>query len=246
MATTTSTFHKEVELVTPTRQRVMGSLFILAGVAIWFFFIRGVSPGALTKFGMTPGGMQATIPDMTLPSLPTLYFLSAMCVALGAAQLIRKGGFRKSTNLVLGAVAGMFIFGFLTYGAAGKSLNLAGLLNVSLAKAVPLTLGALSGILSERAGVVNIAIEGMMLSAAMTSCMAASITGSLWVGVLVGVLTGALYGVVHGVLSIKYKVNQIISGTAINIFSTGITSFISAKFMENYPQINESGTFQTI
>jgi ABC-type uncharacterized transport system permease subunit len=243
MAATTSTFHKEVEMVKPTRQRVMGILFILAGVAIWFLFIRGVAPGTLTKFGMTPGGMQATIPDMILPSLPTLYFLSAMCIALGAAQLIRKGGFRKSTNIVLGAVAGMFIFGFLTYGAAGKSLNLAGLLNVSLSKAVPLTLGALSGILSERAGVVNIAIEGMMLSAAMTSCMAASITDNLWIGVLVGVLTGALYGVVHGVLSIKYKVNQIISGTAINIFSTGITSYISAKFLQHFESLNQSGTF---
>ena len=50
-------------------------------------------------------------------------------------------------------------------------------------------------------------------------------------------------GGVLGVLSIKYKVNQIISGTAINIFSTGITSYISAKFMETYPQINQSGTF---
>ncbi len=243
MATTVSTFHKEVEAVTPTRQRVMGILFVLAGVAIWLLFIRGIAPGTITKFGMTPGGMEATVPDVLLPSLPTLYFLAAMCIALGGAQLIRRGGFRKSTNLILGAVAAMFVFGFLTFGAAGKSLSLGGLLNVSLAKAVPLTLGALSGILSERAGVVNIAIEGMMLSAAMTSCVIASITDSLWLGVLVGVLTGALYGVVHGVLSIKYKVSQIISGTAINIFSTGITSYISSKFLQPYQQLNQSGTF---
>jgi ABC-type uncharacterized transport system permease subunit len=243
MTATTSTFHKEIGKVNPTRQRVMGAIFILAGVAIWFFFIRGVQSGVVTKFGMTPGGMQATIPDLIIPSLPTLYFLSGMCIALGAAQLIRRGGFGKITNLILGLVAGIFVFGFLTYGAAGKSLNLGGLLNVSLSKAVPLTLGALSGILSERAGVVNIAIEGMMLSAAMTSCMAASITDSLWLGVLVGVLTGGLYGVVHGVLSIKYKVNQIISGTAINIFSTGITSYISAKFLQRYESLNQSGTF---
>jgi simple sugar transport system permease protein len=221
----------------------MGILFILFGVAIWFLFIRNVEAGVVTKFGMTPGGMGTTIPVMSLPTLGTLYFLAAMCVVLGAAQLIRRGGFKKSTNLILGLVAGMFIFGFLTYGAAGKSLSLAGLLNVSLSKAVPLTLGALSGILSERAGVVNIAIEGMMLSSAMTSCMVASITDSLWLGVLMGVTTGAFYGVVHGVLSIKYKVNQIISGTAINIFSTGITSYISVKFLQPYPQLNESVTF---
>ena len=243
MATTSSTFHKAVAPASPTRQRVMGILFILAGVAIWLLFIRGVNPEAVTKFGMTPGGMQATIPDMTLPSLPTLYFLTAMTLALGFAQLIRRGGFGKYTNLVLGAVAAMFVFGFLTFGAAGKSLSFGGLLNVSLAKAVPLTLGALSGVLGERAGIVNIAIEGMMLSAAMTACVTASITDSLWLGVLVGVLTGALYGLVLGVLSIKYKVNQIISGTAINIFSTGITSYISAKFLQPYQNLNQSGTF---
>ncbi len=246
MATTTSTFHQEVEIVSPTRQRVMGGLFILFGVLIWFLFIRPLEPGMVTKFGMTPGGMDATIGDMTIPSTATLVFLSAMCIGLGLAQLIRRGGFRKSTNLILGLVAGFFVFGFLTYGAAGKSLNLAGLLNVSIAKAVPLTLGALAGILSERSGIINIAIEGMMLSSAMTSCIIASVTDNLWLGVIVGVLTGAMYGGVLGVLSIKYKVNQIISGTAINIFSTGITSYISAKFMEEYPQINQSGTFPNI
>jgi simple sugar transport system permease protein len=246
MATTTSTFHQEVEIVSPTRQRVMGGLFILFGLLIWFLFIRPLEPGMVTKFGMTPGGMDATIGDMTIPSTATLVFLSAMCIGLGLAQLIRRGGFRKSTNLILGLVAGFFVFGFLTYGAAGKSLNLAGLLNVSIAKAVPLTLGALAGILSERSGIINIAIEGMMLSSAMTSCIIASVTDNLWLGVIVGVLTGAMYGGVLGVLSIKYKVNQIISGTAINIFSTGITSYISAKFMEEYPQINQSGTFPNI
>ena len=194
MATTTSTFHKEVEIVSPTRQRVMGGVFILIGVLIWLLFARPLEPGMTTKFGMTPGGMDATIGDLTIPATATLYFLSAMCIGLGLAQLIRKGGFKKTTNLILGLVAGFFVFGFLTYGAAGKSLNMAGLLNVSLSKAVPLTLGALAGILSERAGIINIAIEGMMLSAAMTSCIVASITDSLWLGVFVGVLTGAGYG----------------------------------------------------
>jgi len=160
-------------------------------------------------------------------------------------QLAVRGGFKRYTNGILGLVAAFFIFAFLTWAAAGKSLSLAGLLNVSLSKAVPLTLGALAGVLSERAGVVNIAIEGMMLSAALTACLVASITKNLWMGVLAGVLTSALYGVVHGVLSIRYKVNQIISGTAINIFSTGITSFISAKFMEKYPDLNNSGVFTT-
>jgi len=246
MATTTATaFHQEIEYVSPTRQRVMGVLFIILGLGIWYLFSRSIEPGTVTKFGMTPGGMKASMPDMVLPSLATLNLLAILSVILGLVQLAVRGGFKRYTNGILGLVAAFFIFAFLTWAAAGKSLSLAGLLNVSLSKAVPLTLGALAGVLSERAGVVNIAIEGMMLSAALTACLVASITKNLWMGVLAGVLTSALYGVVHGVLSIRYKVNQIISGTAINIFSTGITSFISAKFMEKYPDLNNSGVFTT-
>ncbi len=243
MATTTATFHKEVEKVSITRQRVMGLIFLVLGFGIWFFFIRNVESGAITKFGMTPGGLKALIPDLKFATLPALYVFMGICVVLGILQLVLPGGFKRYTNLVLGVVVAIFILAFLTYGAAGKSLSMAGLLNVSLSKAVPLTLGALAGILCERAGVVNIAIEGMMLSGAMTSCIVASVTGSLWAGVFTGILTGALYGIVHGVLSIKYKVNQIISGTAINIFSTGITSYISAKFLQPQQELNNSGVF---
>jgi simple sugar transport system permease protein len=77
----------------------------------------------------------------------------------------------------------------------------------------------------------------------MTSVVAASITHNLWFGMFVGIVTGAFYGVIHGVLSIKYKVNQIISGTAINIFSTGITSYISALYLQKVQEFNNSGTF---
>jgi simple sugar transport system permease protein len=155
-------------------------------------------------------------------------------------------GFGRRTNTILGLVAAFFIFGFLTWAAAGKSMNLAGLLNTTLSKAVPLTLGALSGVLCERAGVVNIAIEGMMLSGALVSTLAGSISGSLWVGLLAAVLTGTLLGLVHAVLSIKYMTDQIISGTVINIFATGITSFISAKFLQTNLALNDPGIFRPI
>ncbi|HSF81624.1 MAG TPA: ABC transporter permease [Anaerolineales bacterium] len=243
---TTAAFHREFELVSPTRQRVLGVLFLLFGAGIWFLFSRPLESGVLTKFGLTPAGSEALVSDWIFPAIPALNFFAGVCLFLGVAQLARRGGFRKRTNLVLAIVAGFFIFSFLTWATAGKSLNLAGLLNSMLLKAVPLTLGALAGVLSERAGVVNIAIEGMMLSSAMTACVAASITDNLWIGLLVGVLTGAFYGMVHGVLSIKYKVNQIISGTAINIFSTGITSYISSKFLQIYQNTNNSGTFLPI
>ena len=128
---TTTTLRREIEIISPTRQRVMGIVFLILGLGIWFLFSRGVDPEIVTVFGMTPGGFDATIPDMTLPTLLTLNILAGLSIILGLIQLIRPSGFGKRTNLILGLVAGMFIFAFLTWGAGGKSLNLAGLLNTT-------------------------------------------------------------------------------------------------------------------
>lgn len=240
----TTALRREVELVSPTRQRVMGLIFLLLAFGIWFLFSRSAPADATTTFGLTTGGAVKVLPDLKLPSMATLNVLAFVCAFLGAVQIVRARGFGRRTTLVLGIVAALFIFGFLTWAAAGKSLNLAGLLNTTLSKAVPLTLGALSGVLCERAGVVNIAIEGMMLAGAMTGSLVASVTDNLWIGLVAAVLAGALMGLIHAVLSIKYKINQIISGTVINIFATGITSYISAKFLQTYQDLNNPGTFR--
>ncbi len=237
---TTTALRRQLEVVSPTRQRAMGVVFLLLAFGIWFLFARQVTPDQVTTFGLTPGGSEVQIPDWRLQSAPALYVLALVSAVLGGVQLAR--GFGERTNLVLGLVAGMFVFGFLTWAAAGKSLNLAGMLTTTLLKAVPITLGALSGVLCERAGVVNIAIEGMMLTGAMVGTLVGSLAG-LWAGLLAAVAAGALLALVHAVLSIKYKTDQIVSGTVINIFATGITSYISAKFLQKYQYLNSPGIF---
>jgi len=235
---------REIEIVKPTRQRVMGLVFLGLAAAIWLFFSRSTEAGLITTFDLVPGGVESSLPDWQMPTLATLNTLAIVCAFLGGIQLVR--GFGSRTNLVLAIVSGLFIFGFLAWAAADTSLNLAGLLNTSLSKAVPITLGALSGVLCERAGVVNIAIEGMMLAAAMVGALVGSISGSLWVGLFAAVLTGAALGLVHAILSIKYLTDQIISGTVINIFAIGITSFISSKFMQVNQSLNDPGIFTPI
>lgn len=242
----TTALRREFEFVSPTRQRVMGVLFLVLGLAIWFFFARDMRPSLKTTFGLSPGGYETTLPELILPTASTLNTLALICVLVAIFQLVLRGGFRKQTNLALGVVTGLFIFAFLTWAAAGKSLNLGGLLNTTLSKAVPLTLGALSGVLCERSGVVNIAIEGMMLMGAMVGALVGSVTDSLWLGLLAAVASGAALGLVHAVLCVTYKTDQIISGTVINIFSTGMTSFISAKFMQHYQELNNPGIFKAI
>lgn len=116
------------------------------------------------------------------------------------------------------------------------------ILQATLIAATPLALGAYCGLFNERAGVVNIGIEGMMLVSAMTGQLIAQYVASSWVGTplesygmplaaLVGILTGALLGLLHAALSVTFKVDQIISGTVINIGALGVTGALYNVFL---------------
>lgn len=240
MSANASTLKTGATYITPTRRRVFGFIFLGIAALIWIFFIRGLDSEMITTMRLYPGGSDVILDDWEFNTLTALRILAFACAALGSYQLVR--GFGKRTGLILSLIGGMFVFAFLSWAASGGMLNLAGMFRTMFIRSVPLTLGALSGILCERSGVVNIAIEGMMLTAAMIGTIVGSLS-TLWVGLLAAVIAGGLLGLVHAVFSIKYRTDQIISGTVINIFSVGITSFIAAKFMQLYPQINEPGIF---
>jgi general nucleoside transport system permease protein len=115
---------------------------------------------------------------------------------------------------------------------------IASMLATTISVATPLTLGALSGIYCERSGVVNIGIEGMMLTAAFFGWLGSiymnSIFGfekmpSLIIGVLVAILSSVLMAALHAVLSITFKVDQIIGGTVVNILALGLTGFLNRQ-----------------
>ena len=238
---TATTLRRTQEHSSPTRQRVMGIFFLLLAVIIWGVFATQLPANEITTFRLTPGGSSLELPDWTLRSVPALNILAIISAVLGGLQLVR--GFGSWTNRILALVTAMFVFGFLTWATAGQSLNLAGLLSATLIKSVPLTLGAMSGVLCERSGVVNIAIEGMMITGALVGTLIGSLT-NLWIGLLMAIIAGGLLGLVHAWLSIKYRTDQIISGTVINIFALGMTSFISAKFLAKYQHLNNPGIFQ--
>ena len=92
-------------------------------------------------------------------------------VALGAAQLVR--GLGKVTNVALSIATAAFVIGFLTWAASGGSFSFTGMLQDTVARSVPITLGAIAGILCERSGIINISIEGQLLGAAFTGSVVA-------------------------------------------------------------------------
>ncbi len=102
-----------------------------------------------------------------------------------------------------------------------------GLFAAALRMATPIVLASLGGIFSERVGIVNIALEGMMLSGSFSGILATYGTGNPWIGVLASILVGGLLGLLHALLTVKFAGNQIVSGTGINIFALGFTAYMS-------------------
>lgn len=113
--------------------------------------------------------------------------------------------------------------------------NVVNLLDQSLILATPIALGAMTGLWSERSGIINIGIEGMMLGSAGIGFMTYAILGSassvgwLWIAILVAVATGGLLAALLAVLSIRYQINQIVAGVVINLFALGLTGFIRSE-----------------
>jgi simple sugar transport system permease protein len=116
--------------------------------------------------------------------------------------------------------------------SALRQADLVGLATATIVAATPLTLAALGGVMSERSGVVNIALEGIMLTAAFVGYAAALVTHSLVVGILAAIVSGMLIAGLHALLSIEFLVDQIVSGMVINILAVGITGVFYRTFFQ--------------
>ena len=121
----------------------------------------------------------------------------------------------------------------------GEILNIS-LISSTIRLSTPLILAALGGLYAERAGVINIALEGLMLAGAFTAAAVTYGTGSPWIGLLAGIAAGVAIASIHAIASIRYRADQVVTGTAINILMLGIPGFLSgALFLSSgsTPQI---------
>jgi len=221
------------------RELFIGIFFLALALWIMLWLPKGTD-GMVSTFVLTSrrGGVNLEAPDVVIPTQLSLYILGGL-VALAAIWQIARG-FQR-VNLVIVIVAATAIFSFLVWATSDKSINLTGMLVSSLVRATPIALAALSGMYSERSGVVNIGIEGMMLVGAFTSVVAASVTDSMLLGVIGGIMAGMVFGLLHAVLSIRFKVNQIVSGAGIIILALGLTSFLHRTVLELNTELNSPG-----
>ena len=172
-------------------------------------------------------------------------FLVLSLVGIGISNL----QFKRGKKILLGS----FIFGFgsilafLCWTASGKFVPFTGILQGAVMFSVPLIFGSMSGLLCEKSGVINIAIEGQLLFAACVSAMVASISHNVIVGLLFAPIAGALVSLLLAFFAIKYQVDQVILGFVLNVLVIGITGYIYSKLLVPYGDVwNVGPTFKRI
>jgi general nucleoside transport system permease protein len=236
----TNTTPPTTQVQSKSRRNIYIGIFLLVLAAILCLLLINTQ-GLSSTFALSSnrGGVEIPAPNLVLPTFLSILVCIILIALAGTWQLVR--GFGRRANSVLIGMIALGLLAFLIWAARDKSINLTGMLASSVVSATPIALAALSGIYSERSGVVNIGIEGMMLMGAFTSVVVASVTHSALAGYVAGILSGLLLGALHGVLSIKYRINQIISGTGIIILSLGVTNFFYRAFLNPNPALNNPG-----
>ena len=166
-------------------------------------------------------------------------------IAIASAYLAYKA--RKTPLWLTAVFAFLFLVGFLTWAAANATIPIPGLLVGTVGLSVPLIFGALGGVISERVGVVNVAIEGQLLAGAFVSAVVASVTQQPLLGLVSAMVAGVLVSFVLAAFSIKYLVDQVIVGVVLNVLVVGLTSFLFSTLLSpNRELLNTPPRFERI
>lgn len=222
--------------------RVRGVLFAAsAALSAWLAAgIWGVN-GTFSFWADRVGGTEAAF---TI-SIGLLWAAIAIAFAVAAVlQIVRGAAFRW--RLALGFILPLMVFGLIARLLGGTTANLTVFFTNTLNFAIPVGIGAIAGIISERSGFLNIAVEGQLLAGALVGSLVSTITGIAFMGPVGGAAVGALVSLFLAVLGIRYKVDQIIAGTVINIGAVGITSVIFQRILAPYRELNNPVNIDSI
>jgi simple sugar transport system permease protein len=179
---------------------------------------------------------------------------SGLNLGLGVVMLLMAGAsafltFRKQkTPQWLSLIFGLLgAFGLLGWLASGNVVPVSFIFGSAVVLAVPIILGALGGLMSERVGVVNIGIEGQLLTGAFMAAVVGTITHNLWIGLIAAMVAAAILSMALASLAITYLVDQIIIGVLINVLVIGITNFLYSQWLADAgEEVNFPGTFDIV
>lgn len=221
------------------RRRMVGLMFGLGIFALLAFVIIPKQHDKAT-FGFVMDREWVAIHEWSINSRHgSLGF--AILALLAAILALFQYRARKTIRLASGIFGFSFLMSFLCWAASGKFIPLTGLLQGGLLLAVPLIYGAMAGVLCERSGVINIAIEGQLLAGAFASGVLASLTQKTWLGLLIAPFAGALIAYLLAVFAIKFGIDQVILGFVLNVLVIGLTDFLYKRLLIPYQATWNSG-----
>jgi len=211
-----------------TRRQIIAGFFTLLGALMLIANLDGVSAAEpeITKLAFGVPG-----PVVPVPTALSLVFIGAIYLAAGVVGLLPQPGLARASTPLLWLSGALLFPAVLIWAAAGKQTNVVTMVSETLRLGTPIALGAMAGIWAERCGIVNIAIEGMMLTGAAFGFAAFAATDNIWIGVLAAVVLGGVIALLHGVLCIRFKTDQVISGTVINLLAIGVTGYLRRQFI---------------
>jgi general nucleoside transport system permease protein len=171
----------------------------------------------------------------------TLGTLLLVITALAFARVMVKKPVPLWWSVIFGFIAITALLGWL---AAGDRVPVAFLLANAIVLSIPILFGGMAGVMSERVGVVNIAIEGQLLTGAFVAAVVSTLTGSLYVGMIAAMIAAALVSMVLAVFAVRYLVDQIIVGVVLNVLVIGVTNFLYSQWLtKDASSSNAPGTF---
>ncbi|HEV2452118.1 MAG TPA: ABC transporter permease [Streptosporangiaceae bacterium] len=231
---------------TGTRRYLAAGTFAGLGVLnIAGFGLAARQGDAVFALSLSGNGIQ--VPGIHVPAAPACFAAGAISIGAGVLYAVADLG-RLGRRLVIATVLTCFLIALLCWADASSTVgpvNLVDLLQGTVTAAIPLVLGALSGVMCERSGVINIAIEGQLITGAFAAAAVASLAGVLWFGLIAGSLMGGLVGALLAVFAIKYRVDQIILGVVINVLAMGMTNYLYDRVMSPYSSTWNTGAFFT-
>lgn len=210
------------------------SMAVLLGLVAVLMLWLATSTHGRALFALSDQAAAVKLPTFSVPALVVVVTGMVLCAAAGIGLFVSITPPRL--RQILNVLAGLgFVIGFMAWAAAsggqGLPFQVSNQFNGTMAYATPLIFGALCGVMGERSGVVNVAIEGQFLTAAFAAALVGTFTQSLFFGVLAAVIVGMLMGVLLALFSVKYLVDQVVLGVVLNLFASGLTGFLYSKIM---------------